>query len=228
MTPEPNPLQVLHRDLSTQSQLGMLMSVSATMMTFIRASEKAEDDYDLEPQHSEATIAAETTLILACERIDSIIAEDKRWGLEFQTHLEALFEKNTELARDVAAKQAKLIEESLERERAQKEAAILSQKPHIVFRPTLVSMPDHTWVAYLGDPADMSSGILGNGLSPEAALESFDLVFSGRRTQEQPQSLKNEYEALDQARTEHTGEPDQRGEDLPRDSESPGAQPGLS
>jgi hypothetical protein len=225
MTPDPNPIQVLHRDLSTQSQLGMLMSVSATMMNFIRVVEKTEEECGLTPHLTEGNIAAENTLVAACERIDSIIKDDKRWGLEFQTRIEELFNKNTELAREVAEGQKKLIDESLARERAQMEVVILSQKPHIVFRPRLFTMPDHTWIAFLGEPADLRSGIMGTGKSPVAALESFDNAFAGQLTPEQEQtirSIQDEHETMDQSRTATTGESSYGGEDLPRDSEAPG------
>jgi hypothetical protein len=214
--PETGAVQVLHRDMSTQSQIGMLLAVSNTMIGFLRMVDKAEEDRSVEPEQCEASIAAENTLITACDRIDSILKDDNRWGLEFQTRLEKLFEKNTEIARGVAEKQTALIEESREKERVQREAILQSQKPHILFRPTLFPMPDHTWVAFLGDPANLRSGIMGTGQSPVAALDSFDLAFSGRLTQEQEQKIQliqDEHNTLDQDRSKSPGEIDQRGED---------------
>jgi hypothetical protein len=224
--PETGAVQVLHRDMSTQSQIGMLLAVSNTMIGFIRMIDKAEENRDLEPEQCEASIAAENTLIKACDRIDSILQDDNRWGLEFQTRLEKLFEKNTEIARGVAEKQTALIEETREKERVQREAILQNQKPHVLFRPTLFPMPDHTWVAFLGDPANLQSGVMGTGPSPGAALESFDLAFSGRLTQEQEQkiqSIQNEHQALEQDRNQPTGEIDQGGEDGARGSGTPGA-----
>jgi hypothetical protein len=224
--PETGAVQVLHRDMSTQSQIGMLLAVSNTMIGFIRMIDKTEEDHGLEPEQCEASIAAENTLVSACSRIDEILKDDNRWGLEFQTRLEKLFEKNTEIARGVAEKQTALIEESREKERVQREAILQAQKPHILFRPTLFPMPDHTWVAFLGDPADLRSGVMGTGPSPVAALDSFDLAFSGRLTQEQEQKIQliqNEHQALDQDRDHSTGEIDQGGEDGARGSGTSGA-----
>lgn len=224
--PENNAVQVLHRDLSTQSQLGMLLSVSSHMMSFLSAEQKAETE-GFQPGREEAHIAAENTLMTACDRIDQIIKDDKRWGLEFQTRLEALFEKNTKIAQEVAEKQKKLIEEATAREGLQKEAAIREGKPHVRFRPALFSMPDHTWVAYLGDPADLSSGIMGSGPSPAAALESFDLAFAGQLTQEQEQTIpliQHEHKSLDLERNGVTDDPDKRGEVAPRNIEGTGPQ----
>src|ERR1035437_6040535 len=203
--PETGAVQVLHRDMSTQSQIGMLLAVSNTMIGFIRMIDKAEEDHGLEPDQCEASIAVENTLISACSRIDEILKDNNRWGLEFQTRLEKLFEKNTEIARGVAEKQTALIEETREKERVQREAILQSQKPHILFRPTLFPMPDHTWIAFLGDPANLQSGVMGTGPSPVAALDSFDLAFAGRLTQEQAQRIQiiqNEHQTLDQARPE--------------------------
>lgn len=226
-SPENSAVQVLHRDLSTQSQLGMLLAVNSVMMQFLTVEKKDEDEDDLStaPKRGEAHIAAENTLISACDRIDSILKDDKRWGLDFQMRLEKLFEKNTEVAREVAEKQKKLIDECLAKELAEKEAAIQSQKPHVVFRPTLFSLPDQTWVAFLGDPANLPAGIMGTGPNPLAALESFDLAFSGQVAQEREQimqSIQNEHEALDQIRIEPLGELDQGGEDNARSGEAAG------
>lgn len=221
--PDNAAVQVLHRDLSTQAQLGMLLAVSNTMMQFLTVAAKAENDEDLErdPEMSEAEIAAESTMIKACERMDAIIGDEKRWGLDYQTRLEALFERNTQIARDVAEKQTKLIEETLARETAQKEAALEVRSPHNLFRPNLFSMEDGTWVAYLGDPKDLAGGIMGSGLSPAAALKSFDAAFAGQLSEEQSRLIsktKNENESLDKNGTEPLGETQQRREAPPTDS----------
>jgi hypothetical protein len=212
MSDKSEPLQVLHRDLSTACQINMLLSVSNSMAQFLTAlTVKTEewDKADTTPDWEEGYIAAENTLISACGRIDSIISDDRRWGLDFQARLERLFEKNTEIARAVSEKQKALIEETTAKEKAIREAAEAALAPHIQFRPTLFAMGDGTWVAYLGDPADLSSGILGNGESPVAALKSFDAVFNGALNEDQlrlVERLKNENEKLDISGTGATEE----------------------
>jgi len=216
---KPEAVQILHRDLSTSNQIGMLLSVSNSMAQFLTAltardpdSNIPRDNKDLTPDWEEGYVAAENTLIAACERIDSILADDKRWGLEFQTRLEKLFEKNTEIARSVAEKQKALLDETTAKEKAVREAAEASLAPHLHFRPVLFAMGDGTWVAYLGDPSDLSSGILGNGNSPAGALKSFDAAFNGALNEDQMrlvEQIKNEHEKLDSGRTdtiEETGD----------------------
>jgi hypothetical protein len=226
------PLQVLHRDLSTHSQLNALLSVTNSMGQFLTAltGRSAEDwkgaDDSFQPEWEEGFIAAENTLIGACERIDSIIADDARWGLEYQTRLEALFEKNSEIARSVAEKQKGLMDEMLAKEKAMREAAEASLAPHLQFHPTLLALGDGTWVAYLGDPSQLSSGILGNGKSPAGALKSFDASFNGALNEDQTRLIErliNENEKLGTSSNSEFEESSQGGQDDPGNSDSPGA-----
>lgn len=223
---DPHAVQVLHRDLSTSSQLNMLLSVSSTMMQFLAKRMELEDEDGENPPQEESHIAVENTLTKTLERIDSIIEDDKRWGLEFQTRLEALFVKNTRIARETATKQQKLIEETIERERAQKEAALEIKSPHSQYRPVLFSMTDGTWVAFLGDPQDMQTGIMGSGDSPAAALKSFDLAFSGGLTKAQTETIdkiRNENITLDKGGVEPAREADGERTDNSRDCGHAGA-----
>jgi len=214
----PEPLQFLHRDLSTQSQLGMLLAITDNMMKFL-ASEGGEDKTELP---AEAKLAAETTLLNACNRIDAILGNDARWGLEFQTRLEAFFVENTKLAREIAEKQKILIDETAAKEKAQKEVALEAGTPHNLLRPTLYEMSEGTWVACLGDPSGVQSNIVGTGPTPSAALKNFDLAFVGGLTDGQKELL-NENISLDKARPELFGEGDQRRPDDSRNSGIPGA-----
>ena len=50
--------------------------------------------------------------------------------------------------------------------------------PHFRYKPTLIPLEDGKWVAFLGNPEDLESGILGIGSSPGAALKDFDSAFS--------------------------------------------------
>src|SRR5664279_1054685 len=106
MSDKTETLQVLHRDLSTASQINMLLSVSNSMAQFLTAlAVKADDNYppgDTTPDWSEGYIAAENTLVLACERLASVISDDRRWGLDYQIRMEGLFGKTTEMASLVA------------------------------------------------------------------------------------------------------------------------------
>ena len=224
-----DPVQVLHRDLSTQNQLAMLLAVS-DQMTKILLMESATDEEDetCDRLAGEPQVAAETTLIKACTRIDSIIEDDRRWGLDFQIRLEKLFEKNTKMAHGVAERQKKTLDEVLAKETAQKELAVEVKSPHNLFRPTLFTMPDGAWVAFLGDPQDMNSGILGSGTSPATAMKQFDLAFEGQLTKAQQNTIETitheqQQHSMDQVGPEHPEEPNRRGPGLPPDSGLPQA-----
>jgi hypothetical protein len=222
-----NAVQVLHRDLSTQSQLGMLLAVTQAMAQPLSIAAKMRDeDEDAEPSMTEWEIAAENTFCNACEKIDKIIADERRWGIKYQERLEALFERNTKMAQQVAEEQAKLYAITAEREAAQKEAVKEASSPHNTFRPVLFQTSEGVWIACLGGPNIEQASILGSGASPAAALKAFDAAFNGGLTEEQARlidNIKNENKSLDKSRTEPVGEDDQRRSDESADSRNAGA-----
>lgn len=219
--PDSQPMHVLHRDLSTQNQLAMLLSVSGTMMEFLTKEPKDADNIPGQrPLPGEARLAAEATLIKACARIDGILEDARRWGIDYQLSLEKLYTKHFEQARKLSEKQAQFIMEDSARARAQKEAAEEVKSPHFQYRPSLLGLEDGSWVAFLGDPNKEGESIIGVGASPATALKAFDLVFRGKLTPAQEklaaernkQTDKNETNTVDQSGTEPPQDPDRGGD----------------
>lgn len=208
------PVHVLHRDLSTQNQIGMLLSVSKVMMEFLSSQTKdAENIPGSRPLPGESRLAAEATLIKACNQLDHIIEDPQRWGMEYQLSLEKFFRENGILAREVAEKQSRLLETELARAEAQRDAALEIKSPHFQYKPRLLELEEGGWVAFIGDPNNEASGIVGVGKCPADALRAFDLVFSGQLTEEQKKTVEqevkqqtevNENDTLDSQRTETT------------------------
>ena len=165
---------LLHRDLSTNTQLGMLLSVvNATGQVLFTSNTEAETIPGKHLIPGEARLAAENTFIRACERIDTILTETARWGIEYQLTLEKQYaDRHVEQLAFIKAQQA------AEKQREITAAEIIT--PHFRYKPLLVRIEeDNKWLAYLGNPEDLDNGILGFGDNPQAALTSFDAAFAG-------------------------------------------------
>lgn len=181
---QPAPSQYLHRDLSTQNQLSMLLSVAQCAMNFLTVEEpdleSGETPKETQDLSGETRLAAETTFIKAMAKIDSILDDKNRWGLDYQLALERQYcEDHYERMQTFREQQIAL---KLEQKKAlaQKMAAEEVSSPHFRYKPVLVQDEDNgQWAAILGDLNDLDHSIIGVGASPAAALRAFDTVFSG-------------------------------------------------
>ena len=119
------------------------------------------------PKNPEARIALENTLIKACDRLDKILSDDRRWSIDYQMGLEDEFKKSH--ANNVAFLEA------------QRTAAEEVASPHFQHRPKLAKSQDgQLWIAILGDENDLDNAITGIGRTPEEALQEFDKNFQGK------------------------------------------------
>ena len=112
----------------------------------------------------EAAIAASTTFIKACARIDALLEDGTRWGLDVHKKLQESLEKNY-------AQQYEFL-------KAQTEASQALARPFFLMKPEFVQCPDGVFLAYVGDVSIPGSGIMGAGVTPQAAAEDFDLAFA--------------------------------------------------
>jgi hypothetical protein len=200
------PIHVLHRDLSTQNQTNVLLSVCETMMGYLQTnSRETENIPGMRPLPGESRLAVEATLIKACERLDLILDDSSRWGTDFQIALEATFVENARFARDVAAAQTKAFQSEAEKAEAQKRAALEVQSPHFLYRPALVKLDDGQWAAYLGELGSLEPGVVGVGADPAAASRAFDLAFLGALTAEQQKVIEQRIKELNEIDTLDTG-----------------------
>lgn len=174
------PTLVLHRDISTQNQMGTLLAVVANMTELLINPARDTDIIPgARPLPGEARIAAEATLIKACDRLDRMIDDSQRWSMDFQLALEKGLMENQIKSQKVMEEQIATLKADRERAIAGKIAAEEIESPHARYKPSLYPI-DGGWLAMTGDPNNLKSGIGGLGKSPEAALQDFDNTFRGK------------------------------------------------
>lgn len=150
------------RDQVTQTQVGTVLSTIATMIPLlhIRHSDDSAGRLD-----GGTLMAVETTLCNACDRLDKILTDESRWGIEshcrLENHLANLYHEH--------AKTLKL----------QQQQIYELAKPHIRYSPQIGRLTDGTWIAFLGDIEDLNNAVVGVGGCPAQALEAFDEMFNG-------------------------------------------------
>lgn len=170
---KPGAEAILHRDLSTNTQLGMLMGVCNTMLgALLNPDREAENIPGKKLFPGEAKLAAENTFIKACERIDSVLDEAKRWGIDYQLTLEQQY-------LDRHKEQISMMKAQQEFSNQQRKTAEQIIRPNFRYKPVLLKTEDGKWVAFLGNLDDIEAGIMGAGDNPQQALDSFDEAFAG-------------------------------------------------
>src|SRR6266566_9046993 len=112
-----------NREAVTTGQLQNAMMVCSTAITGLIHWRGESEDSKYTPQNSEARIALENTLIKACDRLDKILIDDRRWSIEYQMNLEDEFKKSHELNKSFLESQCKVSEEI--------------SSPHFQHKPTL-------------------------------------------------------------------------------------------
>lgn len=211
------PLNYLHRDLSTQNQVHILLSIGQMMGSLMIQN---NDENTPSTLSDEARLAAEATFIKVCDALDNIVGDKRRWGVDFQLALEKQFS-------DGNAAQLALMEAERARAVAQRMAAQEISSPHFRYKPDLYTLDDGTWAAYIGDPNDLESGILGTGGNPAEALQAFDRVFQGELTEQMKKLLAQREEQIEKnaLQNEHQSPSlDIPGSSTVTDPQSPGAQ----
>ena len=206
------------RELTTRFQVETVLQVlgmSVSAMGHYLHSPATDSTVDV-PKSPESMIAVENTLRAACERLDSILADTKRWDTTFQDKVEKDYETVHALQMETYA--------------AQRQAAQEVISPHFRYRPSIHRLKDGTWLAFLGNMDAMEYGIMGVGACPQAALQAFDDAFCGiinptviKWCQDREQNLeagtehtapfpnpsKNDKESLDSERNGDPGLPSQ-------------------
>lgn len=162
MKPTPS---IPSQEQTTQSQMTSILGAFATLTTYflhmkdLPESEGGEKD-------GGARMALENSLITLCNRLDSIISDDRRFSLDPQKHLEA------QLSELYARHTAVL---------AEQEAMMREQNtPHSRHVPKMMKLGDGSWLAIIGSLSDLDNAIIGVGACPAHALEAFDAAFNGK------------------------------------------------
>ena len=167
---------LLHRDLSSSQQVGMLLSICHPLIQVLFSTDReAENIPGKRTLSGEARLAAENTFIKVCDRLDTILDDKARWGIDYQLKLEQQYNERH-------SQQIALMEAQQKAAEQQKASAAAVVAPHFRYKPALIPLEDGAWAAFLGNVEDLDSGILGVGPSPGAALKSFDDAFNGELT----------------------------------------------
>lgn len=158
---EPPQVSMLpRREHLTAVQIGNMLSVLNMLGAFLKQSD--EESYG-KPEHDGGVKSAVAASVYhALNRLDSIITDNSRWGMESHLHMERLIAANLKASIDVAESHQRTQE--------------LLRCPHISMQPTLRRLDDGSWIAWVGGIEDE---LVGFGPTPIDALLSFDRVVLG-------------------------------------------------
>lgn len=147
----------------TNQQLGPILAVIRELQPFI-LDDVAEEGGTPSANRmaGEVALAAQTTFIKACSRIDTVLEDSSRWDLK--DHHDVI----GELVKSHKAQQKLLA--------SQTAAAEMLRKPHYLLRPN-VAVAGNSYIAFWGDLEKPGCYLCGSGKSPRAALEDFDKAF---------------------------------------------------
>lgn len=159
-----------HPDRVTNNQIDGLLRIVSAMTGALGVTHSVGLDRSEPVLPEESRAAAELTFWAACDQLQRIIKDSKRWNMDFQKSLEArsdsLFKQQEEfLAAQVAAS---------------KEVG----KPHFKYRPEMKRIGTGGWICYVGDieKPDEGNCIIGIGPTPAEAVNAFDEQFYGTVT----------------------------------------------
>lgn len=148
----------------TDRQIGPILAVLRELQPFILEPvlEAGETPKDKSFDGGVASSAA-TTFMKACSRLDFLLDDSSRWTLK--TH-------NTLVAEMVKTQKAqrRFIE-------VQEQSSLMLQAPHYVLRPTL-AISGGRYVAFFGSLTEAGQAIVGQGDTPNEALDDFDDAFN--------------------------------------------------
>lgn len=156
--------QSLTKESATTDQLHVLLDVMGGLHSLI-AAPPADIIGNQQPSAIDggAKMAAETSLVGVCSRIDAILADASRWSVG----------QYDEFLNSALALQA----QQLQLTKAQTVAVEEMNTPHARAKPTIFRLGSGGWAAVAG--AAIDHAIVATGSTPEEALVAFDLVFTG-------------------------------------------------
>jgi len=210
----------------TQAQVTHLLNIFIPACNFLLADKMHDaDSADVGGKNDGgARMAIENTVINVCSRLDTMLAEEPRWSLANHESLEDAFKQ-------VYTQHARMLAE-------QANAYAEINSPHHNLKPTLVKIPEGSWVAFLGDLSHIEDAIVGVGSCPAHAIEAFDAMFAGEVPEnlqawlasrgvtlnktEAEQKTNEQTKIVDENRTEHPPGPTKQRTNKPRNRKHPG------
>jgi hypothetical protein len=163
----PSTLVAMDEGLATTQQIGMLLSVCATIAPFV-----LEQHRDAPHQRKEldggVAASVETLMVTTCDRLEAIIKDEPRWKYNAQAAdaKRELFLANLHANRQLLALQATNIAESL---RPCKEVDSIP-----------VQISPGVWVLCDGPIKEWWKYVVGIGNSPAQACLDYDFRFAGQ------------------------------------------------
>lgn len=148
------------REHLTAVQIGSILSVLNVLGAFLRQSD--EENYGKPEQDGGVKSAVAASVYHTLNRLDTIINDGSRWGLESHVAMERLIAANLKANISVAEEHA-LTQNYL-------------RLPHVAMRPTISRLDDGSFIAYVGGIKDE---LIGFGDTPIEALAAFDAVILG-------------------------------------------------
>lgn len=162
-------LSIQSREGLTAHQVGILLNIVHTMRAVVIPGLGSEGGAPKE----EYAIAAEMTLIQACERLGTLVQEKTRWTLDShqETHKAIL---------SAHRKQEELMQANLE-------FVEMHKRPSIQYKPIIATYGTQYFIAFWGKIEEPGMAIIGRGKTPHEALLDFDKAF--HRTPQQQMRL---------------------------------------
>lgn len=111
----------------------------------------------------EAAIAASSTFIKACSKLDALLDDADRWTLAPHRELYAVINAN--------------YRQQFEFLKSQTNASNNLSRPHFLLKPDLVQLDDQKFYAFWGDVETPGAGLVGQGVTPAAAFADFDAAY---------------------------------------------------
>ena len=173
MSQSPKAVVLPSREAINSMQVTNLLNILGVASSCLtRIVTDVEDEKRGGANDGGALMAAETTIINVCARLDAMLEEAGRWTLDSQNTLEAqlsaLYVANTGMLN------------------AQKAAYDELNSPHARLKPVLLKLGPSEWLAFCGDARNLDNAIVGMGGCPAEAIDAFDAIFKG----EVPEHLK--------------------------------------
>lgn len=162
---KPNQVALPSREHISAMQVTNLLSIFGAMGNFLIYSANVEEEKGGKLDGG-VRMAAESTLVKVCAKLEEVIDEKPRWTAatynDLESHLANIYKENARMLGAQAAAYEEVI------------------SPHYRLKPSLVKMTDGTWIAFCGDPTNLDNALVGAGVSPQNALEAFDALFKGQ------------------------------------------------
>lgn len=158
----PNRTGIPSRESTAEQQVHTALSVLHALTPFILEPHR-ELGKEVKELDGGTEYAAAATFTKACNRLDTMLDDSSRWGLEDHDRLYDSMVKSHE------AQQGFL--------KAQTDAANIVQRPSYQLRPTLATDADNFYIAIWGDMTKAGCALIGRGKTPAEALTDFDAAF---------------------------------------------------